>query len=300
MKKILITGAGGHLGCSLRELLNNRKDIEYVASDLVPSRKENIIALDLTDSEAVDNFISQGFDFVINCAAYTAVDKAEEQAELCRKVNVDAIRNIGAASKRFGAKVIHISTDYVFGGDGFRPYLPEDDVNPRSVYGATKLEGERALSKVMQGQDFAIIRTAWLYSIYGNNFVKTMLRLGSERDSLNVVADQIGSPTYAPDLANAIIRVIDGEKFIPGVYHFTNEGVASWFDFSKAIMEISGNKNCTVNPCTTEDYPTKACRPFYSVLSKKKIRDIYEVKIPYWRDSLKECIKLLTDNGFID
>ncbi len=294
MKKILLTGAGGQLGRCIRDILNTRSDMEYVATDVMASPSEGIAALDLTDAEAVEEIAGSGFDFIINCAAYTAVDKAEDDLELCRAVNALAVGNIGAAAARCGIKVVHISTDYVFSGDACRPYTPADPVNPRSVYGTTKLEGEWQLADSMQGQDYVIIRTAWLYSPYGNNFVKTMLRLGKERDSLNVVADQIGSPTYAPDLAQAIIKIVDSDYFEAGIYHYTDEGVASWFDFTMAIMELAGIRDCVVSPCTTEEYPAKAHRPAYSVLSKKKIRDVYGVETPYWRNSLKTCINILT------
>lgn len=293
MKKILLTGARGQLGCSLRDILDRRPDMEYVATDVVASETEGVAALDLTDADAVSRMAEEGFDFIVNCAAYTAVDKAEDQPEICRKVNSDAVGNIGEAARRNGVKVIHVSTDYVFGGDGCRPYRTDDPVNPRSVYGSTKLEGEWKLIKSM-GEDYAIIRTAWLYSPYGNNFVKTMMRLGREKDSLKVVADQIGSPTYAPDLAAAIVKMMDEDLFESGIFHFTNEGVASWYDFAVAIMEMAGITDCAVSPCATEDYPTKATRPFYSVLSKEKIRDVYGVLTPYWRTSLKTCIKLLS------
>lgn len=298
MKKILLTGARGQLGCCLRDILDRRPDIEYVATDVVASDAEGVLALDLTDAEAVSRMTEDGFDFIVNCAAYTAVDKAEDQPELCRAVNSDAVGNIGEAATRTGVKVIHVSTDYVFGGDGCRPYRTTDPVNPRSVYGSTKLEGEWRLIKAM-GEGYAIIRTAWLYSPYGNNFVKTMMRLGNERESLNVVADQIGTPTYAPDLAAAIVKMIDADLPESGIFHFTDEGVASWYDFAVAIMEMAGITGCNVHPCESEEYPTKATRPFYSVLSKKKIRDQYGVVTPYWRDSLKNCIKVLS-NGIID
>lgn len=293
MKKILLTGAGGQLGRSLRDVLNTRQDIEYVATDVVANEAEGIAALDLTDGDAVLDIAACGFDYIINCAAYTAVDKAEDDVDLCRAVNSVAVGNIGEAAARCGIRVIHVSTDYVFSGEACRPYMPDDPVNPRSVYGTTKLEGEWRLAEAMN-DDYVIIRTAWLYSPYGNNFVKTMMRLGKERESLNVVADQIGSPTYAPDLAQAIMRIVDADDFVSGIYHYTDEGVASWFDFTMAIMELAGIRDCVVNPCSTEEYPSKAARPAYSVLSKKKIREVYGVETPYWRNSLKTCINILT------
>lgn len=294
MKRILLTGAAGQLGGSLRAIIARRPDIECMATDLQALPDERIIALDLTDAEAVNDIMASGFDYVVNCAAFTAVDKAEDVPELCRAVNTDAVGNIGRAAARCGTRVIHISTDYVFSGEGFRPYEPSDPVAPRSVYGATKLDGEWALIDSAH-DSYVIIRTAWLYSPYGNNFVKTMLRLGREKKELKVVADQIGSPTYAPDLAEAIMDIVDSAGFVPGIYHYTDEGVASWYDFTVAIHELAGITGCDVRPCASDEYPTKARRPHYSVLSKKKIRDTYGAKTPYWRDSLKKCIEKLRD-----
>lgn len=298
MKRILITGANGQLGRSLKAVLDQRPDYNYVATDVVADAENDVIKLDLINLDEVSVIIDQGFDFVVNCAAYTAVDKAEEEPELCRLVNTDAVANIALSAKRCGTKVIHVSTDYVFSGEGHLPYKEEDSVNPQSVYGQTKLQGELLLRNQMLESDYAIIRTAWLYSPYGHNFVKTMLRLGSEKDSLNVVADQIGSPTYAPDLAYAIVDIMDAEKFVGGIYHFTNEGVASWFDFAVNIMQLANITDCKMNPCTSKEFPQKAHRPYYSVLSKQKIRNTYSLEIPYWRDSLSKCIKILKDNGF--
>lgn len=293
MIKILLTGASGQLGRSLRQLIALHPQLECVATDIAPSPEERTESLDLTDSMAVEDIISHGFDFVVNCAAFTAVDKAEDCEDLCREVNSRAVRNIGEAAARHGVKVIHVSTDYVFDGEGFRPYEPSDPVNPCSVYGKTKLEGEWQLIDAMEGADYVIVRTAWLYSPFGNNFVKTMLRLGLDKTELKVVADQIGTPTYALDLAAAIIRIIMSDEFVEGIYHYTDEGVASWYDFTKAIHEMAGIKGCNVMPCTSDEYPAKAHRPYYSVLSKKKIRDTYGVQTPYWRDSLKDCIQIL-------
>lgn len=300
MKKILLTGASGQLGRSLRRLLDTRRDIEYLAADVVAPENEGITVLDLTDVEAVDHLVALGFDYIVNCAAYTAVDKAEDEPDRCAAVNVDAVENLARAAARYGTHVIHISTDYVFSGEGFRPYTPDSPLDPKSVYGVTKMEGEWRLMQQMHQEDYVIIRTAWLYSEYGHNFVKTMLRLGAERGELKVVADQIGTPTYAPDLAEAIMAVIDAKEFVPGIYHFTDEGVASWYDFTVAILEMAGIRDCNVLPCSSEEYPAKAHRPFYSVLSKAKIRDIYGAKTPYWRHSLKKCISLLLKNGISD
>lgn len=300
MKRILLIGANGQLGQCLRMLFDRRKDFEYTAADLNSDSSKNIVALDITDGEAVRNMIDRGFNYIVNCAAYTAVDKAEDEPELCRGINTTALQYIGKAAYITDARVIHISTDYVFSGDGHRPYTPEDPANPKSVYGLTKLAGEWELRNALEEEDYVIIRTAWLYSSIGNNFVKTMLRLGKEKDSIRVVSDQIGSPTYAGDLAQAIVRIIDTPEFIPGIFHYTNEGVASWYDLAVAALELAGIRDCKVSPCSSEEYPAKASRPYYSLLSKEKIRATYGIEIPYWRDSLKRCINILTDNGFTE
>ncbi|MDE7413192.1 MAG: dTDP-4-dehydrorhamnose reductase [Muribaculaceae bacterium] len=281
--KILVTGSNGQLGNALKNVFSKDEGLEVTYTDVED--------LDITDREEVDHFIKENkFDFIVNCAAYTAVDRAETDDLKAAAINTVAVGNIAQAASRNRVKVIHISTDYVFNGEGYRPYEENDEPYPRSIYGRTKLEGEGILTSFCQ--DALIIRTAWLYSEFGNNFVKTMLRLSNEKDSINVVADQIGSPTYAGDLADAIHHIIRHKKWLPGIYHFTNEGVASWFDFTKAIYEIAG-KNTIVNPIPTSQYPTPAKRPLYSVLSKMKIKNIYGVKIPYWRDSLKKCLSLL-------
>ena len=281
--RILVTGANGQLGNCLRKTFSNDKDLEVVYTDVQD--------LDITDREEVDHFIRENnFDFIVNCAAYTAVDRAETDDLKAAAINTVAVGNIAQAAAKHRVKVIHISTDYVFNGENYRPDEENDEPYPRSIYGRTKLEGEGILTSFCQ--DALIIRTAWLYSEFGGNFVKTMLRLASENKSINVVADQIGSPTYAGDLADAIHHILRHNKWLPGIYHFTNEGVASWFDFSKAIFELAG-KNVEVNPIPTSQYPTPAKRPLYSVLSKMKIKNTYGVKIPYWRDSLKKCLSLL-------
>ena len=273
----LITGSKGQLGTELSKLLP-----DAICAD--------IDILDITDENAVKNFVrDNNIDVIINCAAYTAVDKAETDIELATKINVDGPRNLAKS----GAKVIHISTDYVFDGTGHRPYNPDEKTNPVSVYGKTKRAGEVA---VLENADVAVvIRTAWLYSPYGNNFVKTMRRLGAEKDSLNVVADQIGTPTYAADLADAIVKIlpqITSEN--SGVYHFTNEGVCSWYDFANEIMELS-NLKCVVNPIKSSQYPTPAARPFYSVLDKDKIKQVFGINITHWKDGLKRCISELNN-----
>lgn len=280
MKKILVTGCNGQLGSSLRREIDNDPDIEAVYTDYD--------TLDITNREAVERFLSDHrFDIIVNCAAYTAVDKAESDEILASALNTGAVGNLGEAAVKTGAKVIHISTDYVFSGQGFRPYEENDEPYPQGIYGRTKLEGEALLISFCQNA--MIIRTAWLYSEFGKNFVKTMLDLAETRPEINVVADQIGTPTYAGDLASAIHTIIKHEKWIPGIYHFTDEGVASWYDFTKAIFEMAG-KEVKVNPIPTSAYPTPAKRPLYSVLSKSKIKNTYGIDIPYWRDSLRKCL----------
>ena len=269
----LVTGANGHLGSELKLLLGT--------SAVYVDRTE----LDISDELAVKNFLENNrFDGIINCAAYTAVDKAEDEPVLA-----DAVNHLGAKwLAKYGRCIIHISTDYVFDGTHSKPYLEDDLTHPVSVYGQSKLEGEQAVLK--NAETAIIIRTAWLYSAHGNNFLKTMLRLGRERDHLNVVSDQVGTPTFARDLAKAIVRILPkvkaGEK---NIYHFTNEGVCSWYDFAHAIMKIAG-LSCKVHPIESKNYPTKATRPFYSVLNKEKIKSDFKLEIPHWRDALVEVL----------
>lgn len=275
----LVAGAHGQLGTELRNLLKD--SAVYVDRD----------DLDISSEVAVQKFFGKNhFDCVINCAAYTAVDKAEDESE-----QADAVNHFGAGwLAKYGKRIIHISTDYVFDGSSHVPYLENDKTNPVSVYGKTKLDGELAVLKY--AETAVIIRTAWVYSLYGNNFLRTMLRLGEERDSLNVVSDQIGSPTYAGDLASAIVQILPkmktGEK---NIYHFTNEGVCSWYDFAHSIMQISG-MTCKVNPIESREYPTKAIRPFYSVLNKAKIKQDFNIDIPHWRDALVRVLKNMKEN----
>ena len=251
--------------------------------------------LDLTDSEAVKKFIIDNeISHVVNCAAYTAVDKAEQEPALCAKINTDAVKNIAEVAADYGVKVIHVSTDYVFDGTAHAPYKESDKVNPISTYGTTKRKGEMVL--LSMSPDAVIIRTAWLYSPYGNNFVKTMIRLGSERPELGVVCDQIGTPTYALDLAEAIYTILTARQWVPGIYHFSDEGVCSWYDFTKAIHRIAGIKSCNVKPIATDDYPTLAARPPYSVLDKTRIKKTYGITIPHWEESLVDCINRLQNN----
>jgi dTDP-4-dehydrorhamnose reductase len=290
--KILVTGAKGQLGQSIREESEKFPEFEMVYTD--------IEELDICKPTAITNlFAIEKPDLVVNCAAYTAVDKAETDREMALKINHDAPENLAKACKNIAAKLIHISTDYVFDGEKARAYNEEDKVNPQSVYGITKLEGEQAVQ--LSGASAVIIRTSWLYSAYGNNFVKTMIRLGNEKESLNIVADQVGTPTYANDLALAILSIAKmtsekPESFVSGIYHYSNEGVASWYDFTKAIFEFLPQIKCEVFPIDTKKYPTPAKRPAYSVLDKSKIKAIFGISIPYWRESLKKCITKLNDN----
>ena len=276
MSNILITGAKGQLGTELRKRLGESPEIFYTDAD----------TLDITTEEKVKNFIEQNkIHTVINCAAYTAVDKAEEEPE-----QADSVNNLGVGYlAKYADVIVHISTDYVFDGTGNLPYKPEDKTNPVSVYGKTKLAGEFAVLE--EAKTAVIIRTAWVYAPDGKNFVNTMLRLGKEREQLTVVADQIGSPTHAGDLAQAIIDILPKIKEdTKNIYHFTDEGVCSWYDFAVAIMEEAG-LNCKVKPIETWEYPTKAVRPAYSVLNKSKIKNDFGINTRHWREALRECIK---------
>lgn len=272
MNNILITGSNGQLGTELCHLLPN-------------ATKTDRDDLDITDAAAVERFVAEhNIETIINCAAYTAVDKAEDDFNMAQKINFIGPQNLAKS----GAKIIHISTDYVFDGTAHRPYSVLNMPNPVSVYGKTKLKGEFAVPNY--ASVYAIIRTAWLYSPYGNNFVKTMLRLGREKPEINVVADQIGTPTYAADLAGAIVKILPQlNTENSGVYHYTNSGVCSWYDFATEIMNMSGSQ-CIVKPIKTEQYPTRASRPAYSVLDKSKIIDTFNVEIPHWRHSLGKCL----------
>lgn len=289
MKTILVTGANGQLGHSIRRLAADYPQFAFVFTD--------VDTLDICDARAVDAFIrEQQADYIVNCAAYTAVDKAEDDEALCLRINRDAVRNLGEAARAAGARVVHVSTDYVFDGTGHLPYVETDATCPASVYGRTKLAGEQVLLEVCP--DAVIIRTAWLYSEFGSNFVKTMLRLGKEREQLSVVFDQVGSPTYAGDLAATILSVLaqaeeEQQAFVPGIYHFTDEGVCSWYDFAVKIMELGGVP-CRVFPIESKDYPAKAARPHFSVLNKAKIKAAYKIGIPHWEVSLRECMKRIT------
>lgn len=287
-KNILVTGSNGQLGNEIRRIsANHENNFRFFFTD--------VAELDITDLKAVDSFIKENnIKYIINCAAYTAVDKAEDDVDLCYKINRDAVANLGLAATNNNAKVIHISTDYVYDGTANKPYVETDTVNPQSVYGKSKQEGEAELLKACA--DSIIIRTAWLYSIFGNNFVKTMIKLGKERETLNVVADQRGTPTYGTDLAKTIVKILDFSEangFKPGIYHYSNEGATTWYDFTLAIHKEAGINTCKVNPITTEQYPVKATRPKYSVLDKSKIKSTFNLTIPKWEESLNNCIKEL-------
>lgn len=282
--KILVTGSNGQLGNEIREIAKTETRHDFIFTD--------VAELNICDANAVNAFVENHRpDFIVNCAAYTAVTKAENDLELARRINRDAVANLGQAAKSFNAKLIHVSTDYVFDGTGHIPYTEDQATNPQTVYGITKLEGEDALKKTACA--FVILRTSWLYSSFGNNFVKTMIRLGKEKDQLSVIYDQIGDPTYAADLASAIMTIINADKFVEGIYHFSNEGVCSWYDFTKVIHQLSGITTCNVLPIATKDYMDKTPRPFYSVLDKSKIKETYNIQIPYWMESLARCVRLL-------
>ena len=253
----------------------------------------DVAELDITDQQAIETFVNENqIDGIVNCAAYTAVDKAEDNERLCTLLNAEAPAYLAAAIGKRGGWMIQISTDYVFDGTQHTPYTEEADTCPNSVYGKTKLVGELNVQKFCERS--MIIRTAWLYSTFGNNFVKTMIRLGKEKEQLGVVFDQIGTPTYAADLAWAIFTVIEAPQWHAGIYHFTNEGVCSWYDFTIAIHELAGIKTCAVRPILSEEYQYKTPRPHYSVLDKSKFKKTFGVEIPYWLDGLKRCMKELT------
>ena len=280
---ILITGCKGQLGNELLLQEASHPTHQFFNTD--------VDELDISDQAAVDAYVNEHeIDGIINCAAYTAVDQAESDKERCTTLNTLAPAYLANAVNQRGGWIIHISTDYVFNGKAYRPYQEDDTPSPDSVYGSTKLASELGVTKFCQRA--MVVRTAWLYSTFGRNFVKTMIRLGQERNELGVVADQVGTPTYARDLAAAILDIVE-KGIIPGVYHYSNEGVISWYDFAKAIHRIAGINGCKVRPLHTEEYPTPAQRPAYSVLDKTKIKKTYNIEVPYWEESLAECIALL-------
>lgn len=280
---ILVTGCNGQLGNEIQLLEKGNGKHVFFNTD--------VNELDITDENAINAFVdANNIEGIINCAAYTAVDKAESNEALCHTLNATAPGYLAAAMGRRGGWMVQVSTDYVFDGTKHTPYSETDPTCPDSVYGRTKLEGEQLVRQHCERA--MIVRTAWLYSIFGNNFVKTMIRLGKEKTELGVIFDQIGTPTYARDLAVAIMTAVEN-GIIPGIYHFSNEGVTSWYDFTKAIHRIAGISGCHVRPIHTEEYPTPARRPHYSVLDKTKIKATYNIEVPYWEESLAECISKL-------
>jgi dTDP-4-dehydrorhamnose reductase len=289
MTKILVTGANGQLGNELRSLEKAYPAFSFIFTDYEE--------LDITNKTAVDTFFEQSKpDYLINCAAYTAVDKAETEQDKAYLLNADAPCILAMAATKFQCKYIHISTDYVFDGSSYIPYTETMPIKPMSVYGTSKAMGETNV--IAEHKDAIIIRTSWLYSSFGNNFVKSMIKYGNERDELNIVFDQVGTPTYAHDLAHTVLEIISKtaaktKEWIPGIYHYSNEGVCSWYDFTKEIHAIKAIKTCNVKPIESKDYPTPVRRPHYSVLNKKKIKTTFDISIPYWKDSLEECLKLL-------
>lgn len=283
---ILITGSNGQLGSEIKMIASHYSKWNFIFKDLPD--------VDITNIEQIEKLVvAKKINAIVNCAAYTAVDAAETNKELAVAINVEGANNLAKVANRFNTKLIHISTDFVFDGKHYLPYKETDHPNPLSVYGNTKLAGEQQV--LAEYSNSIIIRTAWLYSSFGANFVKTMQKLGTERDELNVVFDQVGTPTYAADLAQTILEILtqlEAGSTNKGIYHYSNEGVASWYDFAKEIMELS-SINCNVFPIETLAYPTPALRPLYSVLNKAKIKNDFELKIPHWKTSLKQCIKKL-------
>ena len=291
---ILVTGGNGQLGNEMRQVARNSTD-KYIFTDVVAPEGVETTLLDITDLEAVRALVKQeNINCIINCAAYTNVDKAETDEAFCERLNAEAPENLAKAMKEVGGLLVHISTDYVFGGDPYNtPCREEQQGTPTGVYGKTKLLGEQKIQAT--GVDYLIFRTAWLYSEYGKNFCKTMLNLTATKPTLKVVFDQAGTPTYAYDLALAIYTIVSERKYVgnTGIYHYSNEGVCSWFDFTKMIAEFSGQTNCDIQPCHSNEFPSPVKRPAYSVLDKTKFKETFGLKVPYWVDSLKVCIRNL-------
>ncbi|MBD5316702.1 MAG: dTDP-4-dehydrorhamnose reductase [Bacteroides sp.] len=286
---ILVTGANGQLGNCLRNAARESADT-YIFTD--------VAELDITDAEAVSKAVADNdVKLIVNCAAYTNVEKAEDDTELAEKLNATAVGNLARAMKAAGGTLVHVSTDYVFGGStGNTPRKESEPTNPTGVYGVTKLHGEQAIAE--SGVSALIFRTAWLYSEYGKNFVKTMLSLTATKPELKVVFDQTGTPTYAQDLADAIFTIVENRRYEgnEGVYHYSNEGVCSWFDFTKEIARLAGNSGCDIQPCHSDEFPSKVVRPSYSVLDKTKFKNTFGLRVPYWTDSLNTCIINLKAN----
>ena len=297
---ILVTGANGQLGNEMR-LVAKESPHRFIFTDVVELPEQETVILDITDIDALRTIVrNENVDAIVNCAAYTNVDKAEDDQELCALLNAKAPENLATVMKETNGLLVHVSTDYVFGGDPYNTPCKEDQKGtPTGVYGLTKLQGEQAIQAT--GCNHVIIRTAWLYSEFGRNFVKTMLNLTSSKPELNVVFDQTGTPTYAWDLANAIAAVLEDYSACgpaqpyakTGIYHYSNEGVCSWFDFTKMIAEYAGNTACNIKPCHSDEFPSKVKRPAYSVLDKTKIKETFGLSIPYWTDSLKKCISVI-------
>ena len=288
---ILITGANGQLGHEMRNVLADDQRFNAIFTDVAG---DNITMLDITDEAAVERMVADnGIAIIVNCVAYTAVDAAEDNETQASRLNAEAVGILAQVAKRHGARMVHVSTDYVFDGQGCTPYTEEMATKPQSAYGRTKLDGERLLLNTLSN-DAVILRTAWLYSPYGKNFVKTMLTLGKDKPALKVVFDQIGSPTCARDLAKAIVTVITADEWHPGIYHYSNEGVISWYDFTQAIHRLAGITTCDVQPCHSDEFPAKAHRPAYSVLDKTKFKTTFKVTVPYWLDSLQETLQQLS------
>ncbi len=280
---VLVTGANGQLGCEMRRL-GAVSPNNYIFTD--------VAELDITDADAVMSAVKHhSIGAIVNCAAYTNVDKAESDEATAELINATAVANLAAAMKEVDGTLFHVSTDYVFGSEGNTPRTEEMPLNPLGVYGRTKLHGEQAIAA--SGCKALIFRTAWLYSEFGNNFLKTMMRLTAEKEQLNVVFDQVGTPTYAGDLALAIFSIIEAGVYSgnEGVYHFSNEGVCSWYDFAVEIAAVAGNTNCRINPCHSSEFPSHVTRPPYSVLDKTKIKNTFDIDIPHWRESMEYCIK---------
>lgn len=285
MQTVLVTGSKGQLGNEVQVLAPSYSQFEFIFTD--------VEELDICDRKAVENyFAKRKIDVLLNCAAYTAVDKAEEDVELCYRINEKAVGILGEIAAEYGTRVVHVSTDYVFDGTSYRPYTEDMPVCPATVYGKSKLAGEQLLMDACPAA--VIVRTSWLYSSFGNNFVKTMMRLGKERGTLNVIFDQVGTPTYAADLADTLLQIISVDKFVPGIYHYSNEGVCSWYDFTISIHKMAGI-NCRVLPIESKDYPAKTPRPHYSVLNKNKIKSNYNIQISHWEDGLRRCMDILTE-----
>ena len=286
--KILVTGSNGQLGFEIKKSSSLYTEFDFFFTDK--------ITLDITKFDVVNDYIIDNqINVILNCAAYTDVNKAENDTELADSINHRSVENLAYVSKKNNIKLIHISTDYVFNGQNYKPYLESDQVEPNSIYGESKANGEKAFIKISP-KNSIIIRTSWVYSSHGNNFVKSILRLAKERKELNIVYDQVGTPTYANDLAKVILDIINkinNDKV--EIYNYSNEGVLSWYDFAKNIMEIT-NTDCKILPIESKDYPMSDIRPFYSLLNKAKIKNTFDLDIPYYKDSLKECLKLMGDN----